>query len=104
MKYNIENNYFDLTLMKQNIKNKLNTQTNEINKIITILKSNENNKIINENKENETNNFNNFNNFKFENMKNIKTLNNNKGYIECLKTLDDGRLAAGDSDSYFNYL
>ena len=32
-------------------------------------------------------------------MKNIKTLNNNKGWINCLKTLDDGRLAAGDSNS-----
>ena len=29
-------------------------------------------------------------------MKNIKTLNNNEGNIFCLKTLDDGRLAAGD--------
>ena len=32
-------------------------------------------------------------------MKNIKTLNNNQGLIECLKTLDDGRLAAGDFKS-----
>ena len=32
-------------------------------------------------------------------MKNIKTLNNNKGWIYCLKTLDDGRLAAGDQYS-----
>ena len=32
-------------------------------------------------------------------MKNIKTLNNNKGNIFCLKTLDDGRLAAGDEYS-----
>ncbi len=29
-------------------------------------------------------------------MKKFKTLNNNKGYINYLKTLDDGRLAAGD--------
>ncbi len=29
-------------------------------------------------------------------MKNIHTLNNNQGRILCLKTLDDGRLAAGD--------
>ncbi len=40
-----------------------------------------------------------FKNFKFENMTNIKTLNANKGGIYCLKTLDDGRLAAGDSSS-----
>ena len=32
-------------------------------------------------------------------MQIIKTLNNNKGYIFCLKTLDDGRLAVGDSNS-----
>ena len=37
-----------------------------------------------------------FKNFKFEKMNNIKTLNNNQGSIYCLKTLDDGRLAAGD--------
>ena len=42
---------------------------------------------------------NNFNNFNFENTKNIKTLNNNEGWIICLKTLDDGRLAASDSNS-----
>ena len=61
MKYNIENNYFDLNLIKQNIKNKLNTQTNEINQLLKIFKSNENNKIININKENKANNFQNFN-------------------------------------------
>ena len=32
-------------------------------------------------------------------MKNIHTLNNNQGWISCLKTLDDGRLAAGDQYS-----
>ena len=32
-------------------------------------------------------------------MKNFKTLNNNKKGIICLKTLDDGRLAAGDKYS-----
>jgi len=32
-------------------------------------------------------------------MKNIKTLNNKKGEIYCLKALDDGRLATGDSNS-----
>ena len=52
MKYNIENNNFDLSLIQQNIKNKLNIQTKEINQLITILKLNENNNIINENKEN----------------------------------------------------
>ena len=40
-----------------------------------------------------------FNNFKFENMKNVKTINNIAGGICCLKILDDGRLAAGDSFS-----
>ena len=40
-----------------------------------------------------------FNNFKFENMKNVKTINNIAGVICCLKILDDGRLAAGDSFS-----
>ena len=39
-----------------------------------------------------------FKDFKFENMNNFKTLNNNKGSIWCLKTLDDGRLAAASSD------
>ena len=58
MKYNIENNIFDLNLIKQKIQNKLNIQTNEINQLITILK-------LNENKENETNIF---NNFKIENL------------------------------------
>ena len=96
MKYNIENNNFDLNLIKQNIKNKLNIQINEINQLITILKSNENNKIINENKENETNNF---YNFKIENMNLITIIKCNKGWIECLKTLDDRRLAAGDDYS-----
>ena len=37
--------------------------------------------------------------FKIENMKNIKTLNNNEECIVCLKTLDDGRLAAADTKS-----
>ena len=40
-----------------------------------------------------------FNNFKFENFKNVKTLNNIAGVICCLKILDNGRLAAGDSFS-----
>ena len=96
MKYNIENNNFELNLIKQNIKNKLNIQTNEINQLIITLKLNENNKIIHENEENETNYF---NNFKFENMNLITIIKCNQGYIRCLKKLDDGRLAAGDSNS-----
>jgi hypothetical protein len=33
-------------------------------------------------------------------LKNIKTLNNNnKGCINCVKTIEDGRLAVGDSNS-----
>ena len=96
MKYNIENNNFDLSLIQQNIKNKLNIQTKEINQLITILKSNENNKINHENKENETNNF---SNFKFENINLITIIKCNQGWIRCLKTLDDGRLAVGDSNS-----
>ena len=32
-------------------------------------------------------------------MNNIKTLNDNQKGINCLKTLDDGRLAAGDDNS-----
>ena len=39
-------------------------------------------------------------NFKFENMHNFKTLNDtNQERIYCLKTLDDGRLAAGSNNS-----
>jgi hypothetical protein len=41
----------------------------------------------------------NFQNFKFENMNHFKSLNDNKGAIWCLKTLEDGRLAAGDNNS-----
>ena len=43
MKFNIENNNFALNLIKQNIKNKLNIQTKEINELITILKMNDGN-------------------------------------------------------------
>jgi hypothetical protein len=76
MKYNIENNNFDLSLIQQNIENKLNIQTKEINKLITILK-------LNENKESEINNFNNFNNFNnpisfstsFNNIKSFMIIN-----------------------------
>ena len=42
---------------------------------------------------------NNFKNFKFENLNLVTILNCNKGWISCLKTLDDGRLAAGDLNS-----
>ena len=96
MKYNIENNNFDLSLTKQKIQNKLNIQTNEINELITILKMSLNKSIINEKKENEIDNF---KNFKIENMKNINTLNINEKCINCLKILDDGRLAIGDDNS-----
>ena len=92
MKFNIKNNFFDLNLFKEKINKKFNHNTNEIKELITILNINE---IDNEIKENE----NKFKNFKFENMKNIKILNKNKGTIWCLKTLDDGRLAAGDEYS-----
>ena len=68
MKYNIENNNFDLSLIKQNIKNKLNIQTKEIKEIITILKMNENKNIINKKQENEIKYFKNFN---IENIQNI---------------------------------
>ncbi len=37
--------------------------------------------------------------FEIEKMNHFKTLNNNENYINCLKILDDGRLAAGDSSS-----
>ena len=50
MKYNIEKNNFELSLIKENIKNKLNIQTKEINELITILKMYENKNIINEKK------------------------------------------------------
>ena len=92
MKANIENNYFDLTQIKQNITNNLNTQT--INDLLIFLKKNEIKNKSNIIKEEEK-----FNNFKFENMINFKTLDNNQGTITCLKILDDGRLSAGDSKS-----
>ena len=38
-------------------------------------------------------------NFKIEKINNIINLKFNKGTIFCLKILDDGRLAAGDSNS-----
>ena len=96
MKSNIQNNYFNLNQIKDKIKNKLNDQSKEINELITLLNINENKNIINEIKENENNIF---KNFKIENMKHIITLNDNKGSIWCLKTLEDGRLAAGDEYS-----
>ena len=67
----------------------------KINELIFFLKKNEyknqSNIIIKEDK--------NINDFKFENMNNFKTLDNNQGTITCLKIIDDGRLAAGDSKS-----
>ena len=45
MKANIENNYFDLTQTKQNIKNKLSEQINEMKEIINILKNKEEKKM-----------------------------------------------------------
>ena len=40
-----------------------------------------------------------FKNFKFENINVIKILNDNEGNILCLKTLENGGLAAGDYKS-----
>ena len=59
-----------------------------------IITTNNNNIIIINRNEN-----NNFLNFKFENMKIVTIIQCNKGAIYCLKTLEDGRLAAGDSKS-----
>ncbi len=53
------------------------------------------NEIKNNIKKNEIN----FNNFKIENMQNITTLKCNERHINCFKILDDGRLAAGDSET-----
>ena len=58
-----------------------------------ITTNNNNNIIINRNENN------NFLNFKFENMKIVTIIKFNKGAIYCLKTLEDGRLAAGDEYS-----
>ncbi len=82
--------------------NKLFIQNFTTNKVIN-KQTKEKNEPINNNiikniniKENENDYY---KNFKFENMNNIKTLNNNKGSINCLKILNDGRLAVGDSNS-----
>jgi tRNA nucleotidyltransferase/poly(A) polymerase len=85
MKYNIENNNFDLNLIKQNIKNKLNTQTNEINQLLKIFKSNENNKIIYEINENILNEI----IIKYKNFYNF-IKNENLLHIDNLKPLFDG--------------
>ena len=63
---------------------KIDSQIKQINELKILLNNNEI-------KENE--------NLKIENMNIFKTLNNNKGTIYCLKTLEDGRLAAGDEYS-----
>ena len=94
MKANIENNFFDLNQSKQKLTEFFYMQIKEIQNLITILKRNEIKYELDINKEIYI-----FNDFKIENMNNIKTINNNKGYIYCLKTLNDGRLAAGDSES-----
>ena len=84
-------------IMKLPIKIKLNENINNIIKKKNILYNN----FINEIKceLGIIKQFDNFQNFKFENMNNIKTLNNNYGNIVCIKTLDDGRIAAGDQNS-----
>ena len=84
-----ELNYYVKTL-----KDKLNEKENDLkeakNKIYLLEKELNNQKIINVFKNN---------NLKIKNMNNVKILNNNKGNINCLKTLDDGRLAAADEFS-----
>ena len=92
MKANIQNNYFNLNEINKKIKYNLNTQTNEINKLINLIKMNE---IKNNIKKPEFD----FKDFKLENMTNILTLKINQGSIYCIKTLDDGRIAAGDEKS-----
>ena len=92
MKANIQNNHFDYTQNYQKIINNLNNQIEEMKKLQNLLKTNENNNNIIKEIEK-------FENFKFEKINNFKTLNNNKGTIWCLKTLYDGRLAAGDEYS-----
>ena len=85
MKENIENNYFDLTIIKEKMQINFGQQIKKLKEIITLFKINED--------------FDKFENFKFENMNVIKILNDNEGNILCLKTLEDGRLAAGDYKS-----
>ena len=94
MKSNIGKNYFDLTQINEKIINNLNSQTKEINELIKLLKMKEFKSEFNF-----LNEFYNFKDFKFENMNNFQTLNYNEGFIYCLKTLVDGRLASSDSCS-----
>ena len=94
MKANIENNFFDLNEIKQNITNNFSMQIKEIFNLITFLKKNDINYELDINKEIHI-----FKDFKIENINNVKTINYNKGQIYCIKTLIDGRLAAGDSES-----
>ena len=42
MKSNIENNYFNLNQIKDEIQNKLNNQSKEINELISLISKNEN--------------------------------------------------------------
>ena len=104
MKSNIENNYFDLTNTNQKIKNYLNIHFQQINELILLFKTNEENEIkkeLNEiKKESNIKNEKKITNFNYENINNIKTLHiYNKGSIFCIKILEDGRLATGDSNS-----
>ena len=100
MKFNIENNSFDLTNDHQKIKNNFNIQLQQINELLLLFNLNKNESNI-KNNEKKTN-------FNFENENNIKTLHiYNKESIFCMKILDDGRLATSDSNSkltiYNNY-
>ena len=92
MKSNIAKNFFDLAQISEKITNNLTSQTNETKDLIKTLKSSS-----------LTSEFSfptqNFKDFKFENMTNFQTLTHNEGFIYCLKTLTDGRLAAADSCS-----
>ena len=84
-------------IIKYPIKTELNKDINDIIYKYNNLYNNFTNEIKNKlsiKKENDK-----FKDFNFEKMNNLKTLNNNQGSILCLKTLDDGRLAAGDYNS-----
>ena len=89
----------------QNVRNIMNLPINlELNKnIINIIKKNN---ILYDNFSNEIKNelgiikeVDKFKDFNIENTNIIRTLYNNKESIYCLKILDDGRLAGGDSNS-----
>ena len=86
MRFNIENNHFNLTQIHTFIKYNFNVQEKEINKLIKYFKLKE---INNEY----------FNDFKFEKMVNFLNFKVNINSILCLKILEDNRLAACDSKS-----